>query len=126
MLDCYGCRDIIVIIFSLFSLNSPETLILSTLIKALGNWSGKQRREEKQDELNPFKKAALERIGFTFDPKQQKWEVFHSKLKHFLSKHGQIPENLNDDKVKLSGIQRQLFYHQKLPKQILGEYKGIE
>ena len=53
-------------------------------MSALGNWAGKQRREERQDKLNPFKKAALERLGLAFDIKQESWNNFVQKLhSHF-------------------------------------------
>lgn len=92
----------------------------------MGNWSGKQRREEKQNQLNPFKKAALQRIGFAFDAKQQKWEEFHEEVKAYLDKYGKIPENFYGQHFLANGgkeLQRRLVYYQSQPKAALGEYK---
>ena len=94
---------------------------------ALGNWSGKQRRDERQGKLNPLKKSVLEQIGFTFDPKAQKWEAFHKKLKAYLAKHGTLPANIDNNKEFLEevGVEwlRKLRRFYQEPRKILGEYK---
>ena len=87
----------------------------------MGNWSGKQRRDERQGKLNPFKKAALERIGFSFNPRQQGWEELREKLKEYVSKKGKLRAH-NHKEEKDAGIYRQLQYYQKMPKRILGVY----
>ena len=69
------------------------------ITSALGNWSGKLRREERKQQLNPFKKEALKRIGFSFDPRQQQWEVFVKELNAFLEDHGNLPDSILDAKV---------------------------
>ena len=66
-------------------------LIYHICYTALGNWSGKQRREERLGQLDQFKKVALERVGFTFDTVQQAWDNFLEKLQDYTSKHGKIP-----------------------------------
>lgn len=85
---------------------------------ALGNWSGKQRRQERQGQLNRFKKAALERIGFSFDPKKAGWEEFHGKLKEYLNEHGKLPEKITD--LMEAGLYSQLRMYRKIPKDMLG------
>ena len=94
-------------------------------MSALGNWAGKQRREERQDKLNPFKKAALERLGLAFDIKQESWNNFVQKLKGYTSKHEKLPENINDEQfVKEMGVEfcTKLKRLRKTPKEIIGEY----
>mmetsp|Transcript_35157 Transcript_35157/g.64498 ORF Transcript_35157/g.64498 Transcript_35157/m.64498 type:complete len:385 (-) Transcript_35157:9-1163(-) len=88
--------------------------------KALGIWSGKHRLEERKGQLNPFKKSALERLGFSFDTVQQSWENLMHNLKEFLSKHGgKLPDQLND--IRELDIHGPLRYQQSEPKRILGE-----
>lgn len=94
-------------------------------MSALGNWVGKQRREERQDKLNPFKKAALERLGLAFDIKQESWNNFVQKLKGYTSKHEKLPENINDEQfVKEMGVEfcTKLKRLRKTPREIIGEY----
>mmetsp|Transcript_6815 Transcript_6815/g.15551 ORF Transcript_6815/g.15551 Transcript_6815/m.15551 type:complete len:1095 (-) Transcript_6815:67-3351(-) len=87
--------------------------------KALGNWSGKQRREEKQGKLNPFKKTSLEHLKFTFGLLQAGWDDFHKKLKEHVSKHGKLPENLEDLRNGFD-VYTRLRYYRRLPRAILG------
>ena len=94
---------------------------------ALGNWAGKQRREERQNELNPFKKLALERIGFTFDSRSEtSWDTLHEKLKSYTAEHGKLPENLNDkdfeEKIGKESKLKLLRYRQTA-KRIIGDIK---
>ena len=71
---------------------------------------------------NPFKKAALDRIGFSFDPRKQGWEEFRAKLEEYVSKNGKLTVHRTKGE-KEAGIQRQLLYYQKMPKRMLGLFK---
>lgn len=111
--------------FNFHSPNPHKHCLYANDIKALGNWSGKQRRDERQGKLNPFKKAALENIGFAFEVREQSWDEFKDRLKAYIAKYdGKISNiNINSGEAKEAGVSRQLVYWAKQPKQILGEYK---
>lgn len=89
---------------------------------ALGNWSGKQRRQERLGQLDQFKRAALERIGFAFDTNEHKWDKFHSKLKDYVSKHGKLSSKRPQDVKQGTDIYSQLAAYRGQPKQLLGYF----
>jgi len=91
--------------------------------KALGNWTGRQRRDERLGKLNPFKKAALERLGMPFDVYGTNFDVLIKEVKDWIAEHGKLPETLEDDRLREAGISTRLLKYRAFPRHILGEFK---
>lgn len=93
----------------------------------MGNWVGKQRRDEREGKLNPLKKAALERIGHVFDAKSDRaWEDFAKRLKEYLEEHGgRLPPDAHSMAFKSEHpeLYKKLLYYRRIPRGILGLLK---
>ena len=96
--------------------------------KSLGNWAGKQRQEARSEQgIDPYKRAALNRLNFAFDVRINNFEEFRKKLDAYLEKQedGKLPR-LDSSYLALQGegIGRMLHYYYSEPKIMLGILKA--
>jgi superfamily II DNA or RNA helicase len=69
----------------------------------IGNWVGVQRGAKNKGKLSQDRLRRLDAVGFSWDPRSQKWEMRFKLLEQFQKREGhcRVPQGLKVDKVNL-------------------------
>ena len=77
-------------------------------LSSLGSWVGQVRKDAKRsaddpEKLEPYKVAALDRIGFDWEPRENYWHEMCEQLKDYLKNNeGKMPPRfINNQKFAL-------------------------
>ena len=85
--------------------------VLDMKNRELGRWVSNQRSLFRAGTLDETRKGRLEKIGFTWDERDDAWETRFSELVRYKGKHGDcnVPRNWRDDKelARWVGTRRQ-------------------
>ena len=69
----------------------------------IGNWVGVQRGARNKGRLSQDRLMRLDAVGFSWDPRSQKWEMRFKLLEQFQKREGhcRVPQGLKIDKLNL-------------------------